>query len=201
MRNCISPNLVNSPRVALTRVRHPRHRGSIQLSRSGSCPVVSRYVQGLIDVPFLNLTPGTRSGIIQDERYAALIDGTRAPGSARQRTDRGATARRRRTSEPAVLKGNPEGRFTRPCSRCRAKNTTGSTFRVAHARKGGSPADRMVTVRPAALDWEDAVPGRRRSRRPVDVTAATVLRLRGSAYQCRRLAGCEHHAAQRDPQV
>ena len=24
--------------------------------------------------PFLNLTPGTRSGIIQDERYAALID-------------------------------------------------------------------------------------------------------------------------------
>jgi hypothetical protein len=33
----------------------------------------SGYVQGLIDVPFLNLTPGTRSGIIQDDRYAALI--------------------------------------------------------------------------------------------------------------------------------
>ena len=37
-------------------------------------PWVSRYVQGLVDVPFLNLTPGTRSGIIQDERYAALVD-------------------------------------------------------------------------------------------------------------------------------
>jgi hypothetical protein len=36
-------------------------------------PWTSRYVQGLIDVPFLDLTPGTRSGIIQDERYAALI--------------------------------------------------------------------------------------------------------------------------------
>jgi len=24
-------------------------------------------------VPFLNLTPGTRSGIIHDERYAALV--------------------------------------------------------------------------------------------------------------------------------
>jgi hypothetical protein len=36
-------------------------------------PWTSRYVQGLIDVPFLNLTPGTRSGIIQDDRYAALI--------------------------------------------------------------------------------------------------------------------------------
>jgi hypothetical protein len=36
-------------------------------------PWLSRYVQGLVDVPFLNLTPGTRSGIIQDERYAALV--------------------------------------------------------------------------------------------------------------------------------
>jgi hypothetical protein len=36
-------------------------------------PWTSRYVQGLIDVPFLNLTPGTRSGVIQDERYAALL--------------------------------------------------------------------------------------------------------------------------------
>ena len=36
-------------------------------------PWSSRYVQGLIDVPFLNITPGTRSGIIQDERYAALV--------------------------------------------------------------------------------------------------------------------------------
>jgi hypothetical protein len=26
-----------------------------------------------VDVPFLNLIPGTRSGIVQDERYAALV--------------------------------------------------------------------------------------------------------------------------------
>lgn len=37
-------------------------------------PWSSRYLQGLIDVPFLNLTPGTRSGIIHDERYAALLE-------------------------------------------------------------------------------------------------------------------------------
>ena len=36
-------------------------------------PWSSRYVQGLIDAPFLNLTPGTRNGIIQDERFAALV--------------------------------------------------------------------------------------------------------------------------------
>jgi hypothetical protein len=37
-------------------------------------PWDSHYLEGLIDVPFLNLTPGTRSGIIQDERFAALLE-------------------------------------------------------------------------------------------------------------------------------
>ncbi len=37
-------------------------------------PWTARYLQGHIDAPFINLTPGTRSGIIQDEAYAALLD-------------------------------------------------------------------------------------------------------------------------------
>jgi hypothetical protein len=37
-------------------------------------PWDSRYLQGLIDVPYLNLTPSTRSGIVHDERYAALVE-------------------------------------------------------------------------------------------------------------------------------
>src|SRR5215469_1497005 len=37
-------------------------------------PWNSRYLQGLIDVPYLNLTPGTRSGIVHDERYAAWVE-------------------------------------------------------------------------------------------------------------------------------
>ena len=37
-------------------------------------PWTSCCLQGLIDAPFLELTPGTRSGIVQDERYAALVD-------------------------------------------------------------------------------------------------------------------------------
>ena len=36
-----------------------------------------RYLQGHIDAPFLNLTPGTRSGIILDEAYAGLLDALR----------------------------------------------------------------------------------------------------------------------------
>ena len=35
-------------------------------------PLLS-YLQGHIDAPFINLTPGTRSGIIRDEAYAALL--------------------------------------------------------------------------------------------------------------------------------
>jgi hypothetical protein len=37
-------------------------------------PWSSRYLQGLIDVPYLNLTPSTRSGVVHDERYAALVE-------------------------------------------------------------------------------------------------------------------------------
>jgi hypothetical protein len=40
-------------------------------------PWTSSYLEGLIDVPFLNVTPDTRSGIIHDERYAALCEALR----------------------------------------------------------------------------------------------------------------------------
>ena len=60
-------------RVALTR------SGTRVVEDLGSLPGLehppwtSRYLQGLLDVPFLNLTPGTRSGIVHDDRYAALV--------------------------------------------------------------------------------------------------------------------------------
>jgi hypothetical protein len=37
-------------------------------------PWKSHYLQGLVDVPYLNLTPGTRSGIVYDERCAAFVE-------------------------------------------------------------------------------------------------------------------------------
>ena len=61
-------------RVALTRAGTRVIEDLSTLPGLEHSPWVSRYVQGLIDVPFLNLTPGTRSGIIQDERYAALVE-------------------------------------------------------------------------------------------------------------------------------
>jgi len=64
----------DTARVALTRVGTRVIEDLSTLPGLEHAPWISRYVQGLIDVPFLNLTPGTRNGIIQDERYADFID-------------------------------------------------------------------------------------------------------------------------------
>jgi hypothetical protein len=63
----------DNSRVALTRAGTRVIEDLASLPGLDHAPWSSRYVQGLIDVAFLNLTPGTRSGIIQDERYAALV--------------------------------------------------------------------------------------------------------------------------------
>jgi alkylation response protein AidB-like acyl-CoA dehydrogenase len=36
-------------------------------------PWNARYLQGLVDAPFINLTPGTRSGIIHDEAMQRFL--------------------------------------------------------------------------------------------------------------------------------
>ena len=44
------------------------------LDNLAKSPWTVRVLQGHIDAPFINLTPGTRTGIIHDESYAALIN-------------------------------------------------------------------------------------------------------------------------------
>ena len=61
-------------RVALTRAGTRVLEDLSTLPGLEHSPWSSRYLQGLVDVPFLILTPGTRSGIVQDERYAALLE-------------------------------------------------------------------------------------------------------------------------------
>jgi hypothetical protein len=63
----------DTSRVALTRSGTRVIEDLGTLSGLERPPWTSRYLQGLIDVPFLNLTPGTRSGIVHDDRYAALM--------------------------------------------------------------------------------------------------------------------------------
>lgn len=45
-----------------------------QLDEFNRPPWTSGYLQGLIDVPFLTLTPGTRDGIIRDERFTQFCE-------------------------------------------------------------------------------------------------------------------------------
>lgn len=67
-----------SCRVALTRAGTRVVEDLSTLPGLEHAPWSSRYLQGLVDVPFLNLTPGTRSGVIHDERYAALVEALQA---------------------------------------------------------------------------------------------------------------------------
>ena len=48
-----------------------------ELEALAHSPWTLRYLQGHLDAPFVNLTPGTRSGVIHDAAYAALIDALR----------------------------------------------------------------------------------------------------------------------------
>jgi hypothetical protein len=65
---------VEDCRVALTRGGTRVIADIAQLPDLEHAPWSSRYLQGLIDVPYLNLTPGTRSGIVHDERYRAFVE-------------------------------------------------------------------------------------------------------------------------------
>ena len=42
------------------------------LAEFAKAPWTSGYLQGILDVPYLNLTPGTRNGVIQDDAYHRL---------------------------------------------------------------------------------------------------------------------------------
>lgn len=63
----------DAARVALTRLGTRVVEDLGALPGAEHAPWTSRYLQGLIDAPFLTLTPGTRSGVVHDGRYAALL--------------------------------------------------------------------------------------------------------------------------------
>ncbi len=65
---------------------HPEHRVGLgrsgtrvlesvgQLSRFNCEPWTSGYLEGILDVPFLHLTPGTRDGVVHDDALQVLCD-------------------------------------------------------------------------------------------------------------------------------
>ena len=144
-------------RVALTRVGTRVIEDLSSLPGLEHVPWTSRYVQGLIDVPFLNLTPGTRSGIIQDERYAALIEAlTPLEAHAKGLIEEQQRAEEEQASQQslkAIQKAFHEAMLALPREEYDWFDVQG------RARQEGGTAAAASGGLPAGTDWEDVLPG------------------------------------------
>ena len=145
-------------RVALTRVGTRVIEDLSTLPGLEHSPWISRYVQGLIDVPFLNLTPGTRSGIIQDERYAALIEAL-TPLEAHlkgliEEQQRAEEEQASQQSLKAIQKAFYEAMLALPREEYDWFDVQG------RARQAGADgATSAASGIPAGTDWEESLPG------------------------------------------
>jgi hypothetical protein len=145
-------------RVALTRVGTRVIEDLSTLPGLEHSPWISRYVQGLIDVPFLNLTPGTRSGIIQDERYAALIEAL-TPLEAHlkgliEEQQRAEEEQASQQSLKAIQKAFYEAMLALPREEYDWFDVQGRARQA-----GANGATSAASGIPAGTDWEESLPG------------------------------------------
>jgi hypothetical protein len=145
-------------RVALTRVGTRVIEDLSSLPGLEHAPWISRYVQGLVDVPFLNLTPGTRSGIIQDERYAALIDALK-PLEAHlkgliEEQQRAEEEQASQQSLKAIQKAFHEAMLALPREEYDWFDVHGRA-----RQEGGNGGNSSVDGVPAGSDWQEVLPG------------------------------------------
>ena len=144
-------------RVALTRVGTRVIEDIASLPGLEHTPWSSRYVQGLIDAPFLNLTPGTRSGIIQDERYAALSEALK-PLEAHvkgliEEQQRAEEEQASQQSLKAIQKAFHEAMLALPREEYDWFDVQGRA-----RQEGGATAAQSGGV-PAGTDWQEELPG------------------------------------------
>jgi hypothetical protein len=145
-------------RVALTRVGTRVIEDLSTLPGLEHSPWISRYVQGLIDVPFLNLTPGTRSGIIQDERYAALIEAL-TPLEAHlkgliEEQQRAEEEQASQQSLKAIQKAFYEAMLALPREEYDWFDVQGRARQA-----GANGATSAASGIPAGTDWDESLPG------------------------------------------
>lgn len=105
-------------------------------------PWTTGYVQGVIDAPLLNLTPGSRMGVVHDERFAAFLESLgeleaaldeivrRQRNAAEEKSNRDTSAR---SSE----------RSARHCSHCPKKNMVGLKLTASTSFGASGLADRV----------------------------------------------------------
>jgi hypothetical protein len=151
-----------SSRVALTRAGTRVIEDLSTLPGLERAPWSSRYVQGLIDVPFLNLTPGTRNGIIQDDRYAALMEALKPlEGHVKGLIEEQQRAEEEQASQQslkAIQKAFHEAMLALPREEYDWFDVQG------RARQEGGAAHAGASGLPAGTDWDDALPGMAESK-------------------------------------
>src|SRR5271166_5806396 len=144
-------------RVALTRAGTRVIEDLSTLPGLEHSPWLSRYVQGLVDVPFLNLTPGTRSGIIQDERYAALVAALEPLESyVKGLIDEQQRAEEEQASQQslkAIQKAFHEAMLALPREEYDWFDVQG------RARQDGGAGNAAAGGLPAGTDWQEVLPG------------------------------------------
>jgi hypothetical protein len=147
----------DTARVALTRVGTRVIEDLSTLPGLEHAPWVSRYVQGLIDVPFLNLTPGTRNGIIQDERYGAFIDALASLEShvkgLIEEQQRAEEEQASQQSLKAIQKAFHEAMLALPREEYDWFDVQG------RARQDGGGTNTAAGGLPGGTDWEETFPG------------------------------------------
>jgi len=144
-------------RVALTRAGTRVIEDISSLPGLEHSPWISRYVQGLIDVPFLNLTPGTRNGIIQDDRYAALIESLRPlethVNGLIDEQQRAEEEQASQQSLKAIQKAFYEAMLALPREEYDWFNVQG------RGRQEGGVANATADGLAVATDWQEELPG------------------------------------------
>jgi len=153
-------------RVALTRVGTRVIEDLSTLPELDHPPWSSRYIQGLVDLPFLNLTPGTRTGIIQDERYAGLLDALK-PLEAHvkgliEEQQRAEEEQASQQSLKAIQKAFHEAMLALPREEYDWFDVQGRG-----RQEGGGTANSNASGLPNGAEWEEMVPGEPESK-PTD---------------------------------
>ncbi len=150
-----------------------------ELEAFARIPWTSGYVQGIIDAPYLNLTPGTRLGVIHDAALARLAEELRLARGASREDHRGPAAGRGRAGEsrcaPLGARGTQGGAAGPAGGGVRLVRSASRRGQAAAAYGGaGGPWGRHVSRRSSHRGRACGRPrGRRRS--------AAILRVCGSA--------------------
>jgi hypothetical protein len=110
-----------------------------------SSPWTLGYAQGIIDAPFLTLTPGTRTGLLFDESYAALCEGLAPVAEAVSRAiDEQRRAQEDRASREilrSIHRAFREAMLSLPVEEY-------DWFEIADGREGGKTAPRRPSPEP-----------------------------------------------------